>query len=544
MNIVVGTGPASVAAAKSLLNAGEEVTILEPGCSLESTLELQKIKLSKAEPIDWTEEDLQPITSKVKSTTKGIPKKLVYGSDYVYREVDGASALEFESASMTRSFAKGGLSNVWGACIMPYPTDELVNWPDGSKICSEDYAAVLRFVPHAGGDSRFGERLPLYSDSYAPFPLSNQAEAFEKDLEKKSELLRSNGLLFGRSRLAVSNTVQGTGACRECAMCLYGCPYDLIYSTAHTVQELIQDDRVTYLPGNLVRTFTETPDGIVLSIKDVQSGKIKKLHGDRVFIGAGVVETARIVLESLELYNHPIRVRHSDRFMLPFLRFKGTTGVYQEKLHTLCQIFLEVHDRSISQYDVHLQAYTYNDLFKKALDSKLGPIAGLFAWPVRMLLARLVIFFGYIHSEESAHMRLEVKEGEPSTVKISGVPNPIAKKTMWRVVRKLFRHFGALGGVVGLPVLDPPGGGNHTGGTFPMRENPSELETDTLGRLKGFRRVHLVDSSVFPSLPAATITLSIMANSYRIAREAVACSSNEVGEKLVAKDSSSSLSWS
>jgi choline dehydrogenase-like flavoprotein len=50
-----------------------------------------------------------------------------------------------------------------------------------------------------------------------------------------------------------------------------------------------------------------------------------------------------------------------------------------------------------------------------------------------------------------------------------------------------------------------------------MRTTPGALETDTWGRLPGLDRVHLVDSSVFPSVPGTSITLTIMANAHRIA---------------------------
>jgi choline dehydrogenase-like flavoprotein len=32
-------------------------------------------------------------------------------------------------------------------------------------------------------------------------------------------------------------------------------------------------------------------------------------------------------------------------------------------------------------------------------------------------------------------------------------------------------------------------------------------------------RTHIVDSTIFPSIPAPTITLTVMANAYRIAQE-------------------------
>jgi choline dehydrogenase-like flavoprotein len=63
----------------------------------------------------------------------------------------------------------------------------------------------------------------------------------------------------------------------------------------------------------------------------------------------------------------------------------------------------------------------------------------------------------------------------------------------------------------------PAGRGFHSGGSFPMREQPQELESDLLGRPYGLERVHLIDSSTFPTIPSTTITLTVMANAHRIA---------------------------
>jgi choline dehydrogenase-like flavoprotein len=38
-----------------------------------------------------------------------------------------------------------------------------------------------------------------------------------------------------------------------------------------------------------------------------------------------------------------------------------------------------------------------------------------------------------------------------------------------------------------------------------------------LGRLAAWDNIHLVDASVFPSVPATTFTLTVMANAHRIA---------------------------
>nr|WP_256368474.1 GMC oxidoreductase [Ruegeria sp. HKCCC2117] len=56
----------------------------------------------------------------------------------------------------------------------------------------------------------------------------------------------------------------------------------------------------------------------------------------------------------------------------------------------------------------------------------------------------------------------------------------------------------------------------HVGGSVPMAETPHTGQSDILGRPKGLARVHLVDASSLPSIPATTITFSVMANAHRI----------------------------
>ena len=67
--------------------------------------------------------------------------------------------------------------------------------------------------------------------------------------------------------------------------------------------------------------------------------------------------------------------------------------------------------------------------------------------------------------------------------------------------------------------LAEPGRGFHCGGSLPMRAVPGNFESDTLGRPQGWSRVHAVDASVLPAVPATTITFSVMANAHRIGWE-------------------------
>ena len=59
----------------------------------------------------------------------------------------------------------------------------------------------------------------------------------------------------------------------------------------------------------------------------------------------------------------------------------------------------------------------------------------------------------------------------------------------------------------------------HFGGCFLDGPHRTPTTTDPMGRLEGWDNIHLIDASVFPSVPATTFTLTIMANAHRIATE-------------------------
>jgi len=63
----------------------------------------------------------------------------------------------------------------------------------------------------------------------------------------------------------------------------------------------------------------------------------------------------------------------------------------------------------------------------------------------------------------------------------------------------------------------------HFGGTFPHTKGgvSAALGSDRLGRVRSWQRIHVVDASVFPTIPAMTFTLTIMANAHRIASESL-----------------------
>jgi hypothetical protein len=147
----------------------------------------------------------------------------------------------------------------------------------------------------------------------------------------------------------------------------------------------------------------------------------------------------------------------------------------------------------------------------------------------RALVRRVVAALGYLPSWHSPGIRLRVgarrEDGLPPLV-IDATPNSETAGVLRRVMSRVLMVAPALDLWPVLPALRLSGAGKsyHFGGSFPHvadRPRAAAMETDTLGRLAEWRRVHMVDGAVLPSVPATTFTLSVMANAHRIAARAL-----------------------
>ena len=134
----------------------------------------------------------------------------------------------------------------------------------------------------------------------------------------------------------------------------------------------------------------------------------------------------------------------------------------------------------------------------------------------------MLVVQGFLQSDESPAIKMQLKrDGEKDFLQLAAQPNPETRLIVKKVLREFLSQTRRLGGVVVPPMLQlaEPGRGFHSGGSLPMRAAPGKFESDTLGRPHGWSRVHVVDASVLPNIPATTITFSVMANAHRIGWE-------------------------
>lgn len=486
---VIGSGPSAISAAVALTRRNLRVTMIDAGHTLEPARREAVDRMRGLSPEQWNDADVRRLKEGVEASSRGIPLKRLYGSRFPFEDDGTGFITECRDAGALPSFAQGGLSTVWGAGTLRFHRDDISDWPIAAEELEPGYRGVLSFV----GDLQ-------------TMPRSRQGEGFLRDAERSREALARAGIAVEQSQLAADGK-----RCVRCGMCLYGCPYELIYNSAYTLRELRALPNFRYEPGFVVERLIEENGRVRIVGLDLQTQAARETEAGRVLLGAGVIPSTAILLGSLGDFDLPLRVQDSFYFLVPLVRFESTPGLEQEQLHTLAQAFILLRDREL----IHFSVYGYNDLMGPSLRAAAG-IAGA------VLTSRMLVCGGYLHSRVSPGLRMTLRlgsDGRGYRILLTGEDSREAKQIARRAAWRLMRQSARLRAVCVAPAIrfPPPGRGFHSGGTFPMRRECARHSSDIEGRPFGFDRVHLVDSSCLPSIPATTITLPVMANAWRIA---------------------------
>ena len=514
--LIIGSGLSAASAASALVARGVKPTLVDVGLLPDSEALTLKEQFAGTPPMRWRRDWLDRIRGMDAPSACGIPRKRWFGSDFPFRSLRSDWELQAVDASMVRSYAEGGLSNVWGAALQRVTASQIQDWPISLEELDPYYDHVLALTRlNRNGASPAASR----AKSALLLRPSRQARALLNDLERRRTDLAERGFTFQPSQLAVQSEDHEDHGCRYCGLCLLGCPYDCIYSASHTIRRLVRLGQVDYISGTFVQTIEQRGGNLTVRAWNLRENRPEILEASVVFIGAGVLSTARILLESLRYYGKPLTIRHSDMFTLPLIRFQGVPGVDTEALHTLCQVFIELQDDKICPQSVHLQVYTYNDLYLPLILKRLGALGFLLRYPIQKVVERLLMVFGYLPSDISSTVEVMLDPSSGHRMLIRGKRNVRSATACKKVARRLLLDWRMLGAIplTFQTAVDSPGGGYHSGGSFPMGKQADFPSTDLLGRVPQFEHVHLIDASVLPTIPAVPTAFTVMANAHRIA---------------------------
>jgi ferredoxin len=524
--ILIGSGPAAAGAAIALSSLpGVEIACIDIGLGLDSEHQQVIERLAASEPDRWDPALVEHIsTQPVPSGARGVPEKRSYGSDYPFRDVgqlEGLTASHDVTTSLV-SAAYGGFSTVWGSQLMPYASSAFDTWPFDAAVMRPHYQAVLDVVPYAAERDDLADSFPLLHRS-EPLPrLSERSRRVLGAYARHRRVLNSNGITIGKARLAVD-----ARACARCGLCMTGCPYGLVYSAAQTFEALRRAGRVTMHGGLMALRVSEGARGASVVAQELATGRRHTFEADRIFVACGAIGTTRLIANSLRLFDVDLPLLESQQFALPVLSIRACADPRHERDFTLNQFNVLVAPNEDSADLAQLHFYTFNPAFVDALPA---PLRGeRMEWAQVQLLRRLSVALGYLPSWRSprlsARIRPTADDRRLPEMHVSRGDAPSGRGQMLRsVASRLVRAAPLLDLYPLLPMLRLAAGGKsyHWGGSFPHTARRSTaVASDRIGRVGPWDRVHLVDASVFPTIPAMTFALTIMANAHRIVSEAM-----------------------
>ena len=419
------------------------------------------------------------------------------------------------------SGAFGGFSNIWGAQIMPFSSATFDRWPIAVADMEPHYQTALREMTLAGEDDDLSELFPLWGLARPlPPPGARTARVLNRYRARRA-LVRSHGITLGRARLAFRSE-----DCTRCGLCMTGCPYRLIYTSAHTFDRLRAENRVTYRAGLLAVHLEEIDGRPSVVARHATTGRLERVSADRVFVACGGLGTTRLVLGSLGLFDRAVFLQESAQFVLPALSARPVRDPRTARDFTLNQFNL-LYDAAGDGVDLcQVHFYEYNPAFLASFprilrDPKSEPL-------LRSLLGRISVGLGYLPGWGSPRVKVVARRsgGDGERLPDLEVDREAEARVGWppmlrQLVRGMVKVAPALDLWPVVPMISLSGAAKsyHFGASFPHERGRTETTTDRTGRLGAWDNIHLVDASVFPNVPATTFTLTIMANAHRIATE-------------------------
>ena len=515
---VIGSGLSAIGAIKALQKLGYKPVVLDCGETLDTERSALAESLSAKEPHEWTEQERNSL-SRNYTVDKGdaIPKKLLFGSDYFYGKSRSDAPVESSGNPPPFSYALGGFSVGWGAAALPPQECDLRDWPVDADEINKYCEIAISDLPYSASIDGLSLNFKVLQNSPQALHLS-EAEKMILDRLKSASVLEKDKLVFGQSRLIVNPVSNDKSVgCKYCGQCMSGCVYKCIYKANDEILLLSECGNIDYRPGCLVHEITEIGDRVEVKYLGAD-GRENITAFDKVFLAAGAVNSTRIVLNSLKMFDRKVKLKSRGGYVMPVFSFKKLP-IDWPNCNTQPGIFLEFKGGLLKHW-VHVQISTANELLFQKL--KIQPGArGVVARIKKFMLEHVMLMFVNLHSDYAGHYELWLTQakGEMDSNCLhsrhhkSDSHFSIFALSAFRLLKICLK----IGCFPLILFAKNNSGSYHVGGTLPMKaEGGDNLETDELGRISAWQHVHIVDSSIFPSLPGTTIGLMAMANAMRI----------------------------
>ena len=419
------------------------------------------------------------------------------------------SQSKFDPMDILESNSFGGLSNVWGASCLRYLKNDFDGWPISYRNLKEYYEECESVMNVTHFHDQISNELEINPNKIDDKKLQLYSGFIKNFLNKKNDL---ENFVMGFSRVAINPD------CYKCGNCSFGCKDNYIFNTKDYLNKLIEDGIIDYKRNLILKRFIHKKEYIELEFTNSSSAKIctKKL-----FLGAGSIQTPKIILNSMEK-KQKLTLQESQVFFIPCIYMEKSFN-NDDDSHTLVQAQFFYKDKI--KYDLGKISYQIKYDPKLTLSLLKKQFGFLHKLIPKFLIKRIFLIVGFIGSNystfhatiEKDNLELKISKDKENEKKIKFEVLNQLKKLQNNVKFIVIKFFFKLGDF---------GQSYHLGGSVPMHEAKNYLKKEntlyskTNGEISSFKNVFIIDSSNFTNIPAGSISLTVMANALRIGSEA------------------------
>ncbi len=442
--------------------------------------------------------------------------------DDIYSEINSSTSFKFpppkthftkalskydlgDKPGLFKSKSLGGLTNYWGGTSLAFTDNELEKWHISRKDLNPYYSEISDLIGISARDDKLNEYFGNNFATNPPFEITKTFDKLDETINSSSENEGSYKIISGTNRVTLETRKDSPSSCIYCGECLAGCFSDSIYSTRKTIEKYLADDRVKTVKGRVLKV---EEGKVVISSEN----EVEEFSGfSKIFLCAGCPNSTEIVLRSTGLKKSEPMADNAV-YVFPILYLgKLDYKVVNEPYISLCNLIFGFVPKSDSFKFAQAQVYpNFDYMWRYNIPESIWKIVNsLVSYSrARVFWARL-----YVSGEESQSYNCEL---ENDKIKFS-----VAKDASNKNIAELMKSVRSAVNKKGfyIPPISPilQKTNSHYSSTFPYNGKILDVKESA----EFLPNVYLCDSSVFPDLPAVSLTFTIMANACRIAEEAL-----------------------
>lgn len=288
------------------------------------------------------------------------------------------------------------------------------------------------------------------------------------------------------------------------------------FNTGVAIEKLKKFKNFTYIPNQLVSTVNDNNDAVEVKSISIDKSIPQILRAKYLILAAGSINTTRILLRSLNLFNYKTTFLTKAHFLTACVSLKK--NVRTDATIKSDQMVISSKDTLHGVGTFFVQLYKLNPLAVHKVLQYI-PLPKFAAYPLLYLFYPLImvadIRFPSFESKDK-FIRLIKGRDKKDILEISFKESLDEKRDHKLEFSKVAKNLRSLG-LFPLKTTSDYSTSHYAGGV-PYQKG-GKLSVDINGKLNQKDRIYVADSSIWRALPAKAPTFTIMANASRVAKK-------------------------